>query len=244
MTDQQWDALTGRIVADWTPDLTFTDKTLVYGSIAHGYKAGGANPPGAELYQLMMLGDITNPIHPATFKPEFINAFELGTKNSLLDTSLTLNGDVFYYNYTGYQISEIVDRTAINLNFNAHMKGAELEATWEPLPGLKFNLAQGFEDTRLANGSQAVDLMDRTAGNPNWTVVRPFVTQASNCILPNYVVLELVNWSAVSNHPRLTFACGVAYSQHLDPATDAALYRRIQLWVMRDLPIYGRLSRI
>ncbi len=32
---------------NWTPKLDFTDQTLVYGSYAHGYKAGGANPPGA-----------------------------------------------------------------------------------------------------------------------------------------------------------------------------------------------------
>ena len=57
------------------------------------------------------------PTHPLTFKPEFIDAFELGTKNTLLDGALTFNGDVFYYNYKGYQISEIVDRTAINLQF-------------------------------------------------------------------------------------------------------------------------------
>ena len=49
-----------------------------------------------------------------------IEAFELGTKNTLLDGALTLNGDIFFYNYKGYQISEIVDRTSINLNFNAH----------------------------------------------------------------------------------------------------------------------------
>ena len=41
--------LTGRAVANWTPKLDFTDQTLVYGSYAHGYKAGGANPPGAQL---------------------------------------------------------------------------------------------------------------------------------------------------------------------------------------------------
>ncbi len=60
---------------------------------------------------------------------------------------------------------EIVDRTAINLNFDAHVKGAELEVTWEPVPGLRFNFAGGWEDTALAKGDQAVDLMDRAAGN-------------------------------------------------------------------------------
>ncbi len=122
-----------------------------------------------------------------TFKPEFIDAFELGSKNTLLDGALTLNGDVFYYNYENYQISEIVDRTAINQNFDAHVKGAEIEGDYEPLPGLRFNFAGGWEETALAKGSHAVDLIDRTAGNPDWIVVRPFVTVASNCILPTYV---------------------------------------------------------
>ncbi len=47
--NQQWDQFTGRAAVNWTPKLDFTDQTLVYGSYAHGYKAGGANPPGADL---------------------------------------------------------------------------------------------------------------------------------------------------------------------------------------------------
>ncbi len=49
VVDQQWDQFTGRAVANWTPKLDFTDQTLIYASYAHGYKAGGANPPGAVL---------------------------------------------------------------------------------------------------------------------------------------------------------------------------------------------------
>ena len=176
--NQQWDQFTGRAAVNWTPKLDFTDQTLVYGSYSHGYKAGGANPPGAIFCTILArrFGESRSD-HPLTFKPEFIDAFELGTKNTLLDGALTLNGDVFYYNYENYQISEIVDRTAINLNFDAHVKGAEIESTWEPIPGLRFNFAGGWEDTALAKGSQAIDLMDRTAGNPDWIVVKPFVTQ-------------------------------------------------------------------
>ena len=115
---------------------------------SHGYKAGGANPPGAELLTFGSNGELSNPIHPLTFKPEFIDAFELGSKNTLLDGALTFNADVFYYNYENYQISRIVDRTSINDNFDAHVKGAEVESTWEPIPGLRFNFAGGWEDTR------------------------------------------------------------------------------------------------
>ena len=118
----------------------------------------------------------SNTTHPLTFKPEFVDAFELGTKNTLLDGAMTFNGDVFYYKYQNYQISQIVDRTSVNLNFNANVKGAEVESTWEPVPGLRFNFAGGYENATLANGSQAIDLMDRTAGHTDWMVVKPFVT--------------------------------------------------------------------
>jgi iron complex outermembrane receptor protein len=223
VVDQQWNQMTGRAVVDWTPKLDFTDQTLVYGSFAHGYKAGGANPPGA-LLPTFNAGDISNPIHPLTFKPEFIDAYELGTKNTMLDGGITLNGDVFFYNYTGYQISRIVDRTAINDNFNAAVKGAELEASYEPIPGLKFNFAGGYEDTRIDNGQSSIDLIDRTdSGNhPDWMLVKPFVSQTSNCILPAYVVAALVyevNGVSGGDAQAVSRACDYAYNQHLDPVT-------------------------
>ncbi len=245
--DQQWKEWTGRFVANWTPKLDFTDQTMVYGSYSRGYKGGGANPPGVVpiLFFSIPLESPTNYTHPQTFKPEFIDAFELGTKNTLLDGAMTLNGDVFYYKYQNYQISQIVDRTSVNLNFNATVKGAEMEATWEPVPGLRFNFAGGYENTALANGSQAIDLMDRTAGNPDWMVVRPFITETSNCILPTAVINQLLSSFRASHGGNnstsaaysssggfedglefegdaipLLQACYQAYSQGVDPVTN------------------------
>ncbi len=224
VVDQKWKKWTGRLAVNWTPRLSFTEQTLVYGSFAHGYKAGGANPPGAELPIASQLSsgseDINNatraqPVHPLTFKPEFINAYELGTKNTLLDGALTLNGDIFFYDYKGYQISRIVDRTAINDNFDATVKGTELEAMWEPIPGLRFNFAGGYEDTRVKSGQSSIDLMDRTAGNPNWVVLKPFPTRASNCIMPAYVMKYLY----VEAGFQVSGSCGMAYLAHRDPLT-------------------------
>jgi outer membrane receptor protein involved in Fe transport len=82
------------------------------------------------------IGSPSNLTHPATFKPEFNNAFEVGTKNALMDGALTLNGDVFFYKYKNYQISQIVDRTAVNHKLNANQKSAEHETTREPHHGL------------------------------------------------------------------------------------------------------------
>jgi outer membrane receptor protein involved in Fe transport len=213
--NQSWQELTGRFVATWTPKLDFTDQSLLYESYSRGYKAGGANPPG--VVPVVSGGvDYSSPsdtTHPLTFKPEFVNAFELGTKNTVLGDTMTLNGDVFLYDYRNYQISQIVDRTSVNLNFNAVVKGAEIESTWQPIDGLVFNLSSGFQDGTLASGSQAIDLMDRTAGHPGWLVVRPFITATSNCILPTYVVNELLA------NGGLTVGCTQAYSEGLDPVT-------------------------
>jgi len=206
--DQEWKEWTGRANITWTPKLDFTDQTLVYGSYAHGYKGGGANPPGVIPIASggVFVGSPSNQTHPLTFKPEFNDAFEIGTKNTLLDGSLTLNGDVFLYDYKNYQISQIVDRTSVNLNFDATVRGAEVESTWEPIPGLRFNFAGGYEDGTLNKGSQAIDLMDRTAGHPGWMVVKPYITMTSNCILPTDVVNELIQQVSVS------FGCIAAYT--------------------------------
>jgi outer membrane receptor protein involved in Fe transport len=222
MVNQDWSKFTGRGVLNWTPKLDFTDQSLFYASFARGYKAGGANPPGPVLISFGT-GDQTNPIHPLTFAPEYINAFEAGTKNTLLDGALTFNASAFYYDYKGYQISEIIDRTSINLNFNAKVKGAEVETNWEPIPGLRFNFAGGWEDTSLANGSKAVDLIDRTAGTAGWMVVKPFIGQSSNCILPTYVVAAAITNEVINpngNSPgSVVEMCGAAYVSHLDPVT-------------------------
>jgi outer membrane receptor protein involved in Fe transport len=193
--DQQWKEWTGRFNATWTPKLDFTDQSLFYASYARGYKGGGANPPGVIplCFGSICYGSPSDTAHPLTFKPEFVNAFELGSKNTLLDGTLTLNGDVFFYKYKNYQISQIVDRTSVNLNFNTTVKGLELEATWEPLPGLRFNGALGYEDATLDDGSKAIDLMDRTAGHSDWMVMKPFITQTSNCIMPSYVVNKFLS---------------------------------------------------
>ena len=191
--EQEWREPTGRLTIDWKPDLGFTDETMLYGSIAHGYKAGGANPPppGAIMY-CPQCGTDTLPnavaaksaTHPQTFDPEFVNAFELGAKNTFADGRVTLNLAAFYYDYTDYQISQIINRSAINYNFDAKVWGLEIEADWRVLENFKLGFKGGYENTRIADGEKAIDIMDRTAGMPGWSVVRPFPTFPSNCILP------------------------------------------------------------
>jgi iron complex outermembrane receptor protein len=229
VVEQEWRVPTGRVALDWKPDLSFTDETLLYASFAHGYKAGGANPPpfGVVSWESITLANVVehSASHPKTFEPEYIDAFEVGAKNTLLDGRLTLNLGAFYYDYQGYQISYIVDRSAVNLNFDAEVWGLEVEADWRPLDNLRLGFKGGYEKTRMADGSKAIDVMDRTAGHDDWIVARPFPLYPSNCIVPLYISHDQVS-GVLAPGPFGDIAangrpgpCEYAYYAGLDPVT-------------------------
>src|SRR5690606_23069181 len=106
---------------------------------------------------------------------------------------LTLNANAFLYNYKDYQISQIVDRIAYNENFDAINWGLELEAAWRPTRAFRLDGNLGFLKTRLKKGSQSIDVMNRTQGNEDWMVVRPWVQVPSNCIAPRAFVDKVLN---------------------------------------------------
>ena len=125
-------ATTGRLVVDYT----LARDHLVYASYSRGYKSGGINPPLAQ-------GLAAN----TTFKPEFVNAFEIGSKNQF-GRELTLNASAFYYQYKGLQLSRIVNRTSVNDNVDATIYGLEAEAIMRPIRALSINLGRAISTPR------------------------------------------------------------------------------------------------
>jgi outer membrane receptor protein involved in Fe transport len=200
---QHWGEFTGRLNAQWTPKVAFTDETLLFASFAHGYKGGGANPPGIGFSSASfgVLGPYLQTLsYPLTFKPEFVNAYELGTKNTLGDGAVTLNAGLFYYDYKNYQISQIVSRTAVNQNFDAKVWGGEAEGTWEPIPGLRFNGSAGFQGSRVGDNQYSIDLMDRLNGHGDeYVVLKPFVLLPSNCVVLKSVVEQYIAYNRAHN---------------------------------------------
>ncbi|MBO9708681.1 MAG: TonB-dependent receptor [Caulobacter sp.] len=190
--------LTGRFGFDYK----LTDDNLLYAFYSKGYKGGGANPPAAEGAAGV----------PATFAPEFVNAIEVGSKNTFLGGSLQLNGTAFYYDYQGYQISKIVARTSVNENVNATVWGLELESIWSPVHNLRLNANIGYLDTKIGNGVSSIDTMNRTQSNPLYQVVKagpsiPGVAVGSNCVVASAGIA-----TALTVNPALgatvPFACG------------------------------------
>ncbi|SBV32270.1 TonB-dependent receptor [uncultured Sphingopyxis sp.] len=202
----KWGEFTGRFGIDWSPQISFTDDTLLYAFYSRGYKAGGMNPPTpgfATSEQLIDAGVLTeqeaalydslgvNPVlslsgvnYGPTFEPEFVNAFEIGTKNVLMGGRLTLNASAFFYDYKNYQVSQIRDRTAVNENFDAKVWGAELSALFEPVDNFRLNANIGWLGSRIGKGQKSIDPMNRNLGDPNYVVTRGWVQLPSNCVVP------------------------------------------------------------
>ena len=170
----QFEELTGRFTVDWKPEVSFTDDTLLYGSFARGYKGGGFNPGATAISGVS-----------ASYKPELVNAFEFGTKNSLAGRRITLNLTGFYYDYKGYQVAKFVNQTVSNENIDATVKGLEFEGAYEPVRGLRFDTQIGYLDTKIKDGT-SIDSSNRTQGDPTLAQVRSIDTGsfANSCVLP------------------------------------------------------------
>ena len=161
--------VTGRAVLDYK----ITDENLLYASYSRGYKSGGINPPlspGAGV--------------PATFNPEFIDSFEVGSKNTFLDGRLRLNLAAFYYNYKGLQISRIVQRTSVDDNINAHIYGVEADAIVQPIRALALNVGFSYLKTMVAGDTFFVNPRDPSGGRGDAVIVKDITTAANCAVVP------------------------------------------------------------
>ncbi len=157
--------MTGRAVIDYKVD----PHHLLYASYSRGYKSGGINPP------LSLAGLV-----PESFKPEFIDAFELGSKNTFDNGRFTLNLTGFYYKYSGMQISRIVQRTSVNDNINANIYGVEAEALIRPDRHVTVNLNASYLHTKITETKLYADLRDPSGGRGDAVIIKD-ITNASNC---------------------------------------------------------------
>jgi iron complex outermembrane receptor protein len=116
----------------------FTPKVNAYFTYSKGFKAGGAN--------IYSCGD--------DFKPEKITAYEGGFKTRLFDNAVTFNVSGFYYDYTNFQVSQII---GLSLNVTnaaaAEIKGVELEAAWAADRHWTVSLNGSYIDATYSNFS-------------------------------------------------------------------------------------------
>ncbi len=161
--------VTGRAVIDWQ----ITDDNLLYASYSRGYKSGGINPPLQPIFAV-----------PDTFTPEFIDAFEIGSKNSFFDGKLRANLTAFYYKYKGLQLSRITARTSVNDNVDANVWGLEGEFIFQPTKRLAFNVNASYLNTEVASDKFLANPRDPSGGRSDAVIIKD-ISNGSNCAVVN-----------------------------------------------------------
>lgn len=168
---------TGRVVLDWAA----TDANLLYVSYARGYKGGGFNPP---------FDPALFPNTSPTFDPEFINAYEIGSKNNLAGGRVQANLTGFFYDYEGLQVSRIVNRTSFNDNIDAEIWGVEGEFVLAPNESWLINTNVSYLNSEITNAS-IIDPRDPSNGRSaltdpggpdDVTIIKDYVNY-SNCVI-------------------------------------------------------------
>lgn len=159
-SDDDWSEVTGNVIAEYS----ISPKTLVFGKISSGYKAGGFNP-----------GECSG-----GFDPETIVAYEAGLKTQFMDDQVQINSAVFYYDYEDIQINRFINNASSVTNAAvAKIFGFESEFIFAPQAAENFRLSGSigylnseYDDATFAdpiNGGPAIDVSgNELVRAPEW----------------------------------------------------------------------------
>jgi iron complex outermembrane receptor protein len=155
--DDSWDDLSPRFVVDYS----FDADTMVFASLAKGYKAGGFNS-----------------VQPLSrFENEDVWNLEGGIKNVIVDWSLVLNASAYYYVYSDKQSIRLVTEVdGVPLEVPQYVVdtsddeafGVDLEAIWQPLDGLVLSANLAWIDATYKDyvTPEGDDLSGEPTGQP------------------------------------------------------------------------------
>lgn len=196
-----WDAVTGVLNLDWTPD----EDTLVYAKYSRGYKSGG-----------FLLGTLAP---DPTADQEQVDAYELGLKKSL-GRRFQLNGAAFYNDFKDMQLNlsqlNAAGTAAANnfVNVDSEAYGVELEALWRPIDNLDLSASYGYLHTEITKGCCFYDPADPGALDPNATPSGGFVVSNGTRL-----VFQTLEGSRIYQSPKHKFAGNANYTFNFDPGS-------------------------
>ncbi len=136
-------ALTPKVSVSWQP----IEEHHIYASYSQGFKGGGYDPRG----------NYSQAVGRSGFKPEFVDAYEIGIKSTFLDGTVSTNIAGFYSDYTDVQIPGSVvirDENGNATGFDGNLSNAG-EATMQ---GLEFDMTARLTDNLTS--TLAVGILD------------------------------------------------------------------------------------
>ncbi len=148
----------------------FTDNVSAYTSYSRGYKGGGFNLD--RNFDFALATAAPGSSWKTDFAGEFVDAFEIGLKNSLMDGALLLNLATFWNKYENYQLN-----TFNGVSFQvssvpeAYSQGVELDAIWNtPIDGFSYQGGFAYVEAEYGDDSGWVAL-SRNPLNPTAAAV-------------------------------------------------------------------------
>ncbi|MET0274502.1 MAG: TonB-dependent receptor [Phenylobacterium sp.] len=191
-----WDAVTGVLNLDWTPD----SDTLGYAKYSRGYKSGG-----------FLLGTLSP--HPAADQ-EQVDAYEIGLKKTIA-RRLQVNAAAFFNDYKDLQLnlSQLSGAVAANnfVNVDAEAYGLELEAIWRPIDHLDLSASYGYLHTKITKGCCFYDPADPGALDPAATPSGGSATSNGTAL-----VFQTLVGSKIYQSPENKFAFNGNYTFDFD----------------------------
>lgn len=131
--------------SEFTPKIqikySWSDDLMTFLSYGEGYRFGFFNTSDLTL-------------------PESADSFELGFKSSMLSSRLTLNGSVFFTDYSNQQSTEVISAPPFRQTSNipqSEIKGVELEWNFLVNENFSFSGGLGFIDTEISGLDRELD---------------------------------------------------------------------------------------
>jgi outer membrane receptor protein involved in Fe transport len=124
----------------------FRDRSLFFGNIAKGYRAGGTNPLHA-----------SNANAPLSFDADTLWSYELGMKTSTRDGRISGDATIFYMDWDNLQIEGLPENSLLGFTTNAgraRSEGAELELHSRPAPDLELTVGGAYTNAILKEAAQ------------------------------------------------------------------------------------------
>ena len=152
----------------------FDPDAMVYGTVAQGFRTGGANIPlGAAC-----TGFGFSTTEEIPYGSDSLWSYEGGVKTTFLNNRVSFNGDVYRIDWSRIQQSETLSNgangcfAALTLNLgSAVSQGVELEADLQLVDHLSLHLAGGYEDAKLTKVAPGTEYYvgEPLSGVPKWT---------------------------------------------------------------------------
>lgn len=150
------------------------ESSMLYGNVSTGFKAGG----------------ISLSIGPeGSFDPEKLTAYQIGMKNRLLDGRLSIDSELYYYDYSNYQAAYTSLNPAFGGNIRiianagaAKIKGGEVESSFRftrnDMLSASVSYIEGkFGTYVVPNGlgmGGTFDYSDSEISPPNWKLAASY----------------------------------------------------------------------